>query len=783
MSSASSHAQRRPEEEPYKRLLTRIPTTRAWHAPLWGAAGLALIAGSFALTREGHSGTGVTALFWLGLVTIIAPVTARLLAESTPRSERIALVLLVGVIAYAVKVLRDPLMFVISDEFTHLASAQKIVATHKLFQALSASGLTVAPQYPGLETVTVTVSEITGLSLFCSGLIVIGVARAILMLALFHLYDRVSGSPVVAGLGALLFAANGNFLYWSAQFSYQSLALPLFVLALALYVRRTQRPTERLPLTLTLLVLTATITAVHHLTSYALAASLLILTGLSIRKAWASGRAIGLAVFALATAAAWFFLVATGTSTYLGYVFRRTAKALENAAHGTHKPFEASAGSLQTPIVEQLVSFVGVLLVIALILWTLRRVRQITAFHSPAGLLFAACALGFLVLYPLRLFPGAWETANRGQEFLFVGAALVLGIGLVRLASAERVRRRSRLLVCAILVVICGGVISGWPDPLILSQPLSVRVGDATIVPQGLSVTSWMSRELPASSTYVADEATGRELVIDGAHYTIFGPGDVPAVLESPSLPSWQREFLADRRVDFVILDQRRVSANDEAAYFFQPANDPDDGFGYYPPGVRAKFAVSNVSSILDSGDIVVYDVSGLHKRPPRCRAVGVRSEASGISCRANGAVLSIAGPNHTAELPHMRVHYLRTEIEHRTGGLYLTVVVQVQNVGSTSYAPDPDWHHIYLAVDGRRIARLRRFADRRDNLDGTMPLAPGKTIEGSLTFVVQSPSLLAAVFTRGAQLDIRVPSPPDSTKHVNIGVIAIAPLTELSAR
>jgi len=37
--------------------------------------------------------------------------------------------------------------------------------------------------------------------------------------------------------------------------------------------------------------------------------------------------------------------------------------------------------------------------------------------------------------------------------------------------------------------------------------------------------------------------------------------------------------------------------------------------------GVRAKFAIPNVSSIFDSGDIVVYDVRGLHRRRPHCRA------------------------------------------------------------------------------------------------------------------------------------------------------------------
>jgi hypothetical protein len=191
---------------------------------------------------------------------------------------------------------------------------------------------------------------------------------------------------------------------------------------------------------------------------------------------------------------------------------------------------------------------------------------------------------------------------------------------------------------------------------------------------------------------------------------------------------------------------------------------------------VREKFAIPTVSSIFDSGDIVIYDVRGLREPPPECSAVGVPSQANGITCRTKGAVLTIAGPNATAELPKMYVRYLHIEIQRRTTGLYVTVLVQVQNVGNASYAPDPDWRHLYLTVDAHRTYRRRSVADRTDNLDGTKPLAPGTAIEGSLTFIVHSPSLIAALLSKGAQLGVRLPSPPAYGNNINVGVIAIAP-------
>ena len=52
------------------------------------------------------------------------------------------------------------------------------------------------------------------------------------MSAMFVLFWRVSGSGRIAGIGVAVFTGNFNFLFWSAQFSYQSLALPLLLLVL-----------------------------------------------------------------------------------------------------------------------------------------------------------------------------------------------------------------------------------------------------------------------------------------------------------------------------------------------------------------------------------------------------------------------------------------------------------------------------------------------------------------------------------------------------------------------
>ena len=55
----------------------------------------------------------------------------------------------------------------------------------------------------------------------------VGVARLLLVLALYLFFARVSGSTRIAALATLLYMANPNFVYFGAIVAYESLALPL----------------------------------------------------------------------------------------------------------------------------------------------------------------------------------------------------------------------------------------------------------------------------------------------------------------------------------------------------------------------------------------------------------------------------------------------------------------------------------------------------------------------------------------------------------------------------
>jgi hypothetical protein len=108
------------------------------------------------------------------------PVAVRLLKVDVSRTERIGLVLVLGVALYCVKVLQSPTAFIQFDEFLHVRTAIDILEDGRLFGTNSL--LPVSPRYPGLEIATTAIVNLTGLSIFLSGVILLLAARVVFVL-------------------------------------------------------------------------------------------------------------------------------------------------------------------------------------------------------------------------------------------------------------------------------------------------------------------------------------------------------------------------------------------------------------------------------------------------------------------------------------------------------------------------------------------------------------------------------------------------------------------------
>ena len=577
------------------------------------AAGVALCTIGDALSRSMRSASQLP--FWAGLLVILVPIAYRLASTKPGRSERLSLVVVLGFALYLVKVVQNPFGFTYADELVHAYNAEQILHTHSLFGHNTI--LPVTTRYPGLETVVSAVSATTGLGTYGAGLIVIGMARLLIMLSLYLLFERVAGSARIASLGTLVYAANSNFLFFSAQFSYESLALPLLVFVLALVAER--QATEgglRDALAVPILLGTCAVVVTHHLTSYALVGAL---TGLAAAAALRGRRQLArspwpYAGFALAVSVAWLFVVASVTVGYVTPVLTRALAASFHTLSGEAAPRHLFSSSESTgyraPLLERVIGLGSVAALAAATPFGLRRMWR-RGTPSPFALLFSVGALGFFGILFLRFAPAAWETANRASEFLYIGLAFVVAqVQVGRWIRRQRAWLAAAVTATWIALVFAGGVIAGWDPSLRLSQPYRLEAEGTAIDPEGRLLAAWAAGNLGTGLGFAATEADARFLLAYAREKAVAGTHpDVRDVLASPTLPAWQLSLLRDNGLRFVAVDLRKRSTDAMSGYYFALETGRRTADELVDRRAATKFDAARADRLFDSGSILVYDL------------------------------------------------------------------------------------------------------------------------------------------------------------------------------
>ena len=170
---------------------------------LLGAGGLLVIAVADTMGRLNVPGAAV--VWWAGFVAIVLPSVIRLLGKDASRGERLAIVAVLGLALYGVKVLLAPTAFTAFDEYHHWATLDDIVVSGHLFTPNNI--LLASPYYPGLEIVSDLLVR-SGFSVWEAGVLVVGAARLLMVLGLFLLFERATDDARVASVATLIYAAN-----------------------------------------------------------------------------------------------------------------------------------------------------------------------------------------------------------------------------------------------------------------------------------------------------------------------------------------------------------------------------------------------------------------------------------------------------------------------------------------------------------------------------------------------------------------------------------------------
>ncbi|HYJ22794.1 MAG TPA: hypothetical protein VEW07_12330 [Solirubrobacterales bacterium] len=580
-------------------------------APIVLSTGLGLALCSLANALSRATLEPALPVYWIGILVLALPIFYRLTASEASARERLILVCLLGLSLYCVKVFRDAPLFTFSDELIHAFNANQIADHHHLFRDNPI--LAATPYYPGLEGATSALMKLTGLSVYAAGTILVGAARLVLIASLFLLFQRVSGSARVAGLGAAIYAGNFNFLFWGAQFSYESLALPLLLLAMMALAEREVAPKQALrawgaPVVLAMMAIVVT----HHLTSYAVAG---LLVGLSlaywyVHRRWSPPNPWPFAILGILLAAFWLFVVASSTVGYLSPVLSDAFDAIGNTIGGEDEPrglFQAGSTSVApTPLGARAVALAAVALLAAGLPFGLRALWRRHR-RQPFALLFGIAAVAFFATLALRLAPAAWETANRASEFLFIGLAFVLACACVEaLRRRPRDRRTRPLIAAGIGLVLVGGAISGWPWDSQLARPLRISTAGETISSPPLALAEW-AEEMP-EGRFAASTADAGLLLVPGGKMALAGSSPpIEDVLDEEELAGWMLPMLRRNKIRYIAVDRREVSSDSLRGYYFS-RRDKDEGLR--PPSVSAKFnAVPGISRVYTNGPITVFDL------------------------------------------------------------------------------------------------------------------------------------------------------------------------------
>jgi hypothetical protein len=578
------------------------------------AIGVLIVAAAYTAGRTGHTGSGwADRAYWAGQALIVVPAAARLLGRRPlVPADTLAVVVVVTVAEYLVKICYSPVAFTFADELEHWRGTLNLLQTGKLFTVNYL--LPVSPRYPGLEEVTAALSSVTGLSIFVTGLIVAGVAHLLFVSVLYLLFREVSGSHRVGGVAVLYYASNPLFTSFDSMFVYQTLALAFFALTLLTAWRLSSRETDGQRagwLVLGGLTILATVIT-HHVTSYVLVATLALIclvavaTGQRLMAGWTALLAAGSAL----AVAAWLFLAAPQTWSYLLPYAQGTLRGLRALLGGGHaSPAAATVG----PLGNQALSAAAVLVMSALLpvgwwcVW--RRWRG-----HPWPVAMAIASVGWYVIVVVRLtVPDGSELAGRASTFVFVPAAYMAALAVAQLTGTA-VRWRARTVAAAMLVTVLllmfDGLVNGWP-PYWERLPGAHQVAgsERSVGPEEIASARWALAVLGPGNRFATDVGSYPVLGSYGDQNPI---RDVAYLYTSPVYGPADQARVSAQQIRYLWVDQRLSQSLPAIGQYFP--DDPQAGKYHHPLAAAdlSKYASKDrIPRIYDSGDIVIYTLSG----------------------------------------------------------------------------------------------------------------------------------------------------------------------------
>ncbi len=602
--------------------------------------GVACVAAADSSARQGVPGT--QPLWWLGLLAIFAPAAATLLLAKVSRSEAAFILLVTGIALYGVKLVYAPGRLWEFDELLHYPTVDALLTTHRLFTPNSL--LPVSPYYPGMETVTAVIVQLTGLNIVQAGLVLIGIARTLTVVSLFLLFERIALPPRFAASAALLYMACPAFFYFDSQFAYESLAIALsFACLFTLRAAQLEqgRHRRRLNYMATLLLLAVVVT--HHITSLILVATLVAWT---LSELFAVLRARAKAceglwfdsetdqplvylvdlpggtwvpVLGVVALLAWLLNIASVTISYLGpqlisglAEFVRIIRLEETG----RTLFQSNAGHTAS-ILERSLGIGSVLIILALIplgiryLWNRRDALVLSRFLAIGSLAYPATLA-------LRLTRSGWEIGSRATAFAYIPLAFTIAAGLhvVMTRHVRHVALRAVSVVAVASLVFVGGIVAVTSPTTRQPAPYNPGLAWVPYDVESLAAAQWAATTLGPGHRFAADSAGGSLLGSIGRQEPVASQGDVSIsqLFLTPTFDLSDQTIVRDGRIGYIMVDRRIVGAEPLKGYIYEKWERQVRSYGSSVSSETVnKFSLlRDANKVFDSGNVQFFDVHRL---------------------------------------------------------------------------------------------------------------------------------------------------------------------------
>jgi hypothetical protein len=618
------------------------PASFGWIAVLCLTAATALL-----LIVEGH-GAGrrgddalALLLFWSGVVFLVVPISLRIAWPRVARGERFFLLFLLVEALFYYKVVNSPTSFVGHDEFLHWIAADDLMTARRLF--LSNPLLEVGPSYLALEILTTAIVNLTGLSIFAAGTLLLAVLRGTFVAALFLFYERLTGSARLAAIGCLVYMGCSTFVLFEAMFSYESLGLVLCALIFAVEAAsRTLVGPPRLKAVGLIVLLLAALAVTHHLSAAYAAIYLGAVAFLEIIRRDGPARtevrfAIFIAVVVVALPLLWMEVRGTHIGNYLGPVVETGIKNLLGIFHGLLSPHPsvAKASSVpDQPFGMRLTTLLAILLTaLGLATGFFRSlalagprdgrtgwlaIREILGRRwCDSRLVFlTVLAFGFPLSVAFRLSGGGWEIGNRMGTLAFFGVGLVVAVSVVHYWQGRSPHGWRRIAPAfALAIIVLGGVTSASLNPI--QERYKVGADQESIEPMAIETALWTKARLGPGNRFASDRVNRLLLAGYGRQdvkLAVSQGVDTGRVFRAKKLDPDEYWALANGDVDFLLVDLRLSTALPVLGSYFEPW-EPKSATPLSAAALLKFNKVDGITRIYDNGYIIIYDVRGLHGR------------------------------------------------------------------------------------------------------------------------------------------------------------------------